>query len=105
MLRHKVVAELIGSDLLCAHEFDISCDTCRMRVQCLPAALDPHHLNALEAIIEERRTVAAGDFLYHQNQPFTALYRALTKETRRATEQHALVCPLDMPAGKPAVSI
>ena len=31
MLHHKVVAELMGSDLLCAHEFDVSCDTCRMR--------------------------------------------------------------------------
>ena len=44
-------------------------------------------------------------FIESVPQPFTALYRALTKETRRATEQHALVCPLDMPAGKPAVSI
>ena len=44
-------------------------------------------------------------FIESVPQPFTALYRALTKETRRATEQHALVCPLDMPDGKPAVSI
>ena len=43
-------------------------------------------------------------FIESVPQPFTALYRALTKETRRATEQHALVRTLDMPAGKPAVS-
>ena len=44
-------------------------------------------------------------FIESVPQPFNALYRALAKETRRATEQHALVCPLDMPDGKPAVSI
>ena len=48
MLHHKVVAELIGSDLACSHEFDHSCDTCRMRVMCLPAALDQHHLDSLK---------------------------------------------------------
>ena len=77
MLHHKVVAELIGSELLCSHEFNLSCDTCRMRLLCLPAALDPRHLTALEGIIDERRTLQAGDYLYQQNQPFTALYAVL----------------------------
>ncbi|MDH4039782.1 MAG: helix-turn-helix domain-containing protein [Gammaproteobacteria bacterium] len=77
MLHHKVVAELIGSELLCSHEFNLSCDTCRMRLLCLPAALDPRHLTALEEIIDERRTLQAGDYLYQQNQPFTALYAVL----------------------------
>ena len=85
MLHHKVVAELIGSDLLCAHEFDVSCDTCRMRVLCLPAALDQHHLTSLEAIIEERLTLQAGDYLYHQNQPFTALHAILTGSIKTYT--------------------
>lgn len=85
MLHHKVVAELIGSDLLCAHEFDVSCDTCRMRVLCLPAALDQHHLTSLDAIIEERLTLQAGDYLYHQNQPFTALHAILTGSIKTYT--------------------
>lgn len=77
MQYHKVVAELIGSDLLCSHDFNLSCDTCRMRVLCLPAALDQDHLSALEGIIEQRRTLQSGDYLYHQNQPFTALYAVI----------------------------
>ncbi len=77
MLHHKVVAELIGSDLLCSHEFNLSCDTCRMRVLCLPAALDPRHLTALEGIIDQRRTLSAGEELYQQNQAFTSLYAML----------------------------
>jgi len=85
MLHHKVVAELIGSDLLCSHEFDLSCDTCRMRALCLPAALDPHHLKTLEDIIEHRRALRGGDYLYQQNQPFTALYAILAGSIKTFT--------------------
>jgi CRP/FNR family transcriptional regulator len=85
MLHHKVVAELIGSDLLCSHDFDLSCDTCRMRVLCLPAALDAHHLTALEDIIEHRRTLEAGEYLYQQNEPFTALHAILAGSIKTYT--------------------
>lgn len=78
MLQNKAVAEVIGSDLLCAHDFELSCDTCRMRVLCLPAALDPDHLTALEGIIEHRRTLRPGEHLYMQNEPFTSLYAILS---------------------------
>ena len=44
MLHHKLVAEIIGSDLLCSHEFDMSCDTCRMRILCLPAPRSTRNL-------------------------------------------------------------
>ena len=77
MLLHKVVAELVGPDLLCSHDFNVSCDTCRMRTLCLPAALDPDHLISLEGIIEHRRTLKSGDYLYQQNQAFTSLYAML----------------------------
>ena len=78
MLEHKVVAELIGSDLVCSHDFDLSCENCRMRVLCLPAALDSHHLTAMEDIIEHRRQIKSGEFLYRQNETFTALYAILS---------------------------
>lgn len=85
MLHHKVVAELIGSDMLCSHDFSMSCDTCRMRVLCLPAALDPHHLAELEKIIGQRGTLMSGEYLYHQNQPFTALYAILAGSVKTYT--------------------
>lgn len=85
MLHHKLVAELIGSDLLCSHDFNISCDNCRMRVLCLPAALDPHHLTSLESIIEQRTTLRSGEHLYLQNQPFTSLYAVLTGSIKTYT--------------------
>lgn len=85
MLEHKVVADLIGEDLLCSHEFKVSCDTCRMRVLCLPAALDQHHLTALEGIIDHRRTLQAGDYVYHQNQAFECLYAILAGSVKTYT--------------------
>jgi CRP/FNR family transcriptional regulator len=85
MLNHKAVAELIGSDLLCEHNFNIACENCRMRVLCLPAALDSHHQDALEGIIEHRRTLSSGDYLYHQKQPFTALHAILSGSVKTYT--------------------
>ena len=85
MLHHKVVTELIGSDLACSHEFNLSCDTCRMRVLCLPAALGSHHLDSLEGIIEHRRTVDSGETLYQQNDPFTSLFAILTGSVKTYT--------------------
>lgn len=85
MLHHKVVAELIGSDLLCAHDFSVECETCRMRTLCLPAALDPHHLSSLEDIIENRRSLKSGDRLYQQNDPFTSLYAILAGSVKTYT--------------------
>jgi CRP/FNR family transcriptional regulator len=85
MLHHKVIAELIGSDLLCSHEFSLECETCRMRALCLPAALGPHHLDSLEGIIENRRTLESGDTLYKQNETFASLYAILTGSVKTYT--------------------
>jgi CRP/FNR family transcriptional regulator len=85
MLHHKVITELIGSGLLCSHEFSLECETCRMRTLCLPAALGPHHLDSLEGIIENRRTLESGDTLYKQNETFTSLYAILTGSVKTYT--------------------
>ena len=78
MLYNKVIAELIGSELLCSHDFSVSCETCRMRQLCLPAALESEELQALDQLIEHRRPVTAGEHLYLQRQPFTSLHAVLS---------------------------
>ncbi|MCB1853799.1 MAG: helix-turn-helix domain-containing protein [Pseudomonadales bacterium] len=78
MLYNKAIAELIGTELLCPHEFNISCETCRMRQLCLPAALESQELQALDELIEHRRAVPSGEHLYLQHQPFTSLYAVLS---------------------------
>lgn len=85
MLQNRAVAELIGTKMVCAHDFDLSCDTCRMRVLCLPAALDLEHLSALEEIIEHRSRLLSGEHLYLQNEPFTSLYAVLTGSIKTYT--------------------
>lgn len=78
MQHHEAISGLIGSELLCSHDFNVSCDTCRLRALCLPAALETEHLEALEAIIETHRTLSPGEHLYLQNQPFTSLYAIIS---------------------------
>ena len=85
MLHQKMVTELIGSDLLCSHDYRHSCDTCRMRVLCLPAALDNQHLESLQNIIEYRRALPAGNTLYQQGEPFSSLYAVLTGSIKTYT--------------------
>ena len=85
MLHDKAVAELIGSDLLCQHDFDLRCETCRLRALCLPAALDNNHLGALQGIIEHRRAVVSGEHLYQQGQRFTALFAVITGSIKTYT--------------------
>lgn len=65
---------LLGSSLDCAHHFNASCDTCRLRALCIPAALEVDEIAALEAIIDYRRTLKANLHLYRAGQHFTALY-------------------------------
>lgn len=78
MLYNKAIAELMGSELLCPHDFNISCQTCRMRSLCLPASLEPEELSRLEELIEHRRVVEPGEHLYLQNQPFSSLFAILS---------------------------
>jgi len=85
MLHDKALAELIGSDLLCQHDFDLRCETCRLRALCLPAALHNDHLGALQEIIEHRRVLTSGEHLYLQGQRFTALYAVITGSVKNYT--------------------
>jgi CRP/FNR family transcriptional regulator, anaerobic regulatory protein len=85
MLYDKAIEALIGTDLICPHDFNLSCDTCRLRALCLPAALEKPHLGALEAIIEHHRTLRPGEHLYLQNEPFTSLYAVISGSIKTFT--------------------
>jgi len=67
----------IGASLECAHDFDARCETCRLRVLCLPAALDADEIAALDAIIEYRRIVEANRHFYRAGQDFKAIYAVI----------------------------
>lgn len=58
----------------CDHEFDVSCDTCKLRALCLPANLWPDEIAALERVIEERPFFPARTLIYRDQQEFTDLF-------------------------------
>ena len=67
-----------GASLDCAHQFDASCETCRLRALCIPAALEVDEIAALETIIDYRRIVKSSLHLYHAGQQFTAIYAIIS---------------------------
>ena len=69
---------VIGSDLHCDHDFKATCDMCRLRSLCLPAALRSDEIEALEQIIEYRRIFPAKSQIYRDKQKFTALFAVIS---------------------------
>ena len=74
MLDHGTDGQPLDASLDCAHQFDASCETCRLRALCIPAALEVGEIAALEAIIDYRRIVKAKLHLYRAGQQFNAIY-------------------------------
>jgi CRP/FNR family transcriptional regulator len=78
MLDDREVARAIDAYLVCPHDFCATCDTCRLRALCLPAALGPEEIALLESVIERRRLLNPGDHLYRKHQKFTSLYAMIS---------------------------
>tara|TARA_R110002110_G_scaffold205066_5_gene416847 strand:+ start:24324 stop:25106 length:783 start_codon:yes stop_codon:yes gene_type:complete len=81
------VAQIAGTDLLCAHDFNTHCDTCHLRALCLPAALQDDEIAALENIIDQRAVLQCGEHLYLQDQPFSSLYAVLSGAMKTYTSE------------------
>jgi CRP/FNR family transcriptional regulator len=65
-------------DTVCDHDFSTSCEDCLLRGLCLPAALRPDEIAALESIIEYRRIFPANAYIYRKNDRFTALFAIIS---------------------------
>ena len=68
----------VDARVACDHEFDVSCDTCRLRSLCLPANLWPQEVAVLESVIEERSIFPAKSMVYQDQDPFTALFAVVS---------------------------
>ncbi|RLQ23155.1 Crp/Fnr family transcriptional regulator [Seongchinamella sediminis] len=68
----------VDAGVVCDHDFDVSCDTCRLRSLCLPANLRPEEVAALESVIEKRPTYPARSVVYKDQQPFAALFAVVS---------------------------
>ncbi len=74
MLDETEVQHLIGRELHCVHDFDLSCEMCRLRGMCLPAAITPQEIEALESLIENRIEVPARKEVYRKGQEFNHIF-------------------------------
>ncbi|TDG14091.1 cyclic nucleotide-binding domain-containing protein [Seongchinamella unica] len=68
----------VDASVICDHDFDVSCNTCKLRALCLPAHLWPEEVAALESVIEERPFFPARTLIYEDQQKFTALFAVIS---------------------------
>ena len=52
----------------------IACSACSLRELCLPAGLEPGDLNLLDELVNRRRLVKRGTYLYRNDAPLQSLY-------------------------------
>ena len=62
----------------CPSSFDIECQLCRLREQCLPAALSEDEIDALERVIQDGIKVEANQPVYQIGQKFTSICESRT---------------------------
>ena len=52
----------------------LGCGQCNMRELCFPHGMGEEELERLDAVVEHRRPLHKGDYLYHDGDPATAIY-------------------------------
>ncbi len=52
----------------------VSCNDCQLSGLCLPISLHIEQIEQLDQIIQRGRPVQKGDYIYHANSPFQAVY-------------------------------
>ncbi len=58
----------------CTHNFQISCNNCRLNSICLPLALESEDVSQLDEIIQRSAPLQKGEHLYWQGQPFESVF-------------------------------
>ena len=58
----------------CPHDYQTTCNNCRLNTICLPIALDISEVDQLEGIIQRGRPLQKGEHLYRQDETFNSVY-------------------------------
>ncbi len=58
----------------CPHNASITCSSCRLNELCLPIGLQKAEIHQLENIVQRKRPMKKGDFLYRQGDDFSSVY-------------------------------
>ena len=56
----------------------IACSSCNLRELCLPVGLNSAELDQLDGLVNKRRAVSRGDYLFRNGERFEALYAVRT---------------------------
>jgi CRP/FNR family transcriptional regulator, anaerobic regulatory protein len=56
------------------HRFKAACSTCSLRELCLPGGLDHQELERVDNLVNRRRPIRRGDYLYRAGAPLESLY-------------------------------
>ncbi|MGQ0525896.1 MAG: fumarate/nitrate reduction transcriptional regulator Fnr [Betaproteobacteria bacterium] len=62
------------SNSIDVHRLKAACSTCSLRELCLPGGLDPHELERVDRIVNRRRPIKRGDYLYRAGTALDSLY-------------------------------
>lgn len=65
-----------------------SCQNCSLLQLCLPMGLAEGDLERLDSIIQRRRPVQKGEYLYHMGDPFKAVYAVRSGSFKTFTNSH-----------------
>lgn len=76
------------TDPRCRHDYQISCNNCRLAGICLPIALEAADIDKLDSIIQRGRPLRKGDHAYREHETFTSVYavRSGTLKAYRVTD-------------------
>lgn len=53
---------------------EVSCDSCSLRPICMPSAITPEQLDAIDRIVKRGRSIKRGETLFHLSSPFESIY-------------------------------
>lgn len=72
----------------CTHNYQVSCNNCRLGSICLPLALENEDVEKLDDIIRRGKPMHKGDHLYREGEVFTSVYavRSGTVKAYRVTD-------------------
>ncbi|MDB6061218.1 MAG: Crp/Fnr family transcriptional regulator [Verrucomicrobiaceae bacterium] len=72
----------------CRHDYQISCNNCRLASICLPIALEASDIDQLDSIVQRGRPLQKGEHAYREHDVFSAVYavRSGTLKAYRVTD-------------------
>lgn len=82
--------QLAGQSVIqrCPHDYQVSCNNCRLGSICLPLALENNDIDRLDEIVQRGKPLQKGEHLYRDNDNFTSVYavRSGTLKAYRVTD-------------------